>query len=318
MASQQWLDRYVAEVGRMLPQRSRADVEQEVRSLLQDALGAEAAGGEPTQEQQLAVLQRFGPPREVAMRYGAHQYVIGPLLYPTFMTVLRVVVGVVLVVGLFGLVVSLAQPDVTLNFLDVVSGLVGSVLQAAAWVVLVFALVERLNLREVEKLAEAWDPRSLPPAPTAKESYDRVSVFEVIVTVVFSTLAVIFLNFNIDDQGRFTVQGSDWASRAIFSPEFLRYIPWLSALLIAEMALPVIALIRGRWTVLLRVLGIVFNLFGIALAWAMLSGPSLAAWEVLDPAFRILLVIIIFANVLESAQQAGRLFKSRTAPQPAL
>ena len=68
---------------------------------------------------------------------------------------------------------------------------------------------------EVEKLAASWDPRSLPEVPAPKESYDRVSVFEVIVTVVFSTLAVIFLNFNIDDQGRFTVQGSDWASRAI-------------------------------------------------------------------------------------------------------
>lgn len=308
MSSQQWIDRYVAEVGRMLPERNRADVEKEIGSLLHDALDAQTAGAEPTDEQVVAILRQFGSPREMAMRYGASQYLIGPLLYPTFMTILRLVVGIALAVSLFGVVLSIAQSPPRLeDAWAMVGGIVSSIVQAAAWVVLVFALVERLNLRELEKIDTTWDPRSLPPA----ENHDRVSAFETIVTVIFTTAFLVFLNVILDAQGRIAVQGGDWTSIEIFSAEFLRYIPWLTALLAAEMALAVAALIRGRWTTLLRLLNIALNVAGIALAYLMLTGPSLAASEVFDPALRIVVAIVLVANAIEALQQVYRLWRSR-------
>jgi hypothetical protein len=195
-----------------------------------------------------------------------------------------------------------------------VGGIVGSVVQAAAWVVLVFALVERLNLRELEKISTTWDPSSLPPA----ETYDRVSTFETIVTVVFTTAFLVFLNVILDSQGRITVEGGDWTSMGLFSAEFLHYIPWLTALLAAEMVVAVVALIRGRWTTLLRLLNIALNLAMIALALVMLAGPSLAAWEVLDPAFRIVVAIVLVANAAEAVQQVYRLWRSRARAGAAL
>ncbi len=100
-------------------------------------------------------------------------------------------------------------------------------------------------------------------------------------------------------------------SPEIFSAEFLRYIPWLIALLAADIVLAVAALIRGRWTPLLRLLSIGVNLVAIAVAWLMLTGPSLAAWEVLDPAFRVVAAIILVANAVELAQQVWRLWRGR-------
>ncbi len=309
MSSQSWTDRYVTEVSRMLPERNRADVVKEIRSLLQDALEAEAPGGQPTEAQVFAVLRQFGPPREMAMRYGASQYLIGPLLYPTFITVLRVVVGIVLAVSLFGVVLSLSQSS-TPDLGDFIGGVVGSMVQAAAWVVLVFALVERLNLRrELEKLDQTWDPRSL---PAAGNNADRVSVVETIFTVIFNTIFIVLLSANLDSLGRFVFQGSDWTSPEIFSAEFLRYVPWLIVMLVADVVLAVVTMIRGRWTPLLRVLAIGVNLFGIALAWLMLTGPSLAAWEALDIAFRVVVAIILFANAVELVQHVWRLWRSRT------
>lgn len=308
MASQSYTDRYVAEVSRMLPERNRADVVKEIRSLLQDALEAEAPGGQPTEAQVFAVLRQFGPPREMAMRYGASQYLIGPLLYPTFITVLRVVVGIVLAVSLFGVVLSLSQSSSTPDLGDIVGGVVGGVVQAAAWVVLIFAVIERLNLRELEKIDQTWDPRSLPAADDA----DRVSVVETIFTVIFSTIFIVLLGANLDALGRLVFPGSDWATPEIFSAEFLRYVPWLIAMLVADVLLAVVTLIRGRWTPLLRVLAIGVNFFGIVLAWLMLTGPSLAAWEELDVAFSIVVAIILVANAVELAQQVWRLWRSRT------
>ena len=307
MTTQEWIDRYVAEVGRMLPERNRADVEKEIRSLLQDAVDAEESGADPTDEQVFAILRQFGPPREMAMRYGASQYLIGPLLYPIFVTVLRVVVGIVLAVSLFGVVLAIAQSPTSLDGFEVVGGIVGSVLQAAAWVVLVFALLERLDLRELQPKNQPWNPRSLPPA----EHYDRVSTFETIFTVVFTSIFVVFLNLYVDPLGGITVQGSDWVSMGIFSAAFLRYVPWLTALLVAEMVVAVAALIRGRWTTLLRLLSIVLNLAGIALAYLMLTGPSLTTWEILDPAFRITVAIVLVVNAVEAVQQVYRLLRSR-------
>ncbi len=307
MNAQGWIDRYVAEVGRMLPERTRADVEREIRSLLHDELDAETADARPTDEQVFAVLQRFGPPREVAMRYGASQYLIGPLLYPTFVTVLRVVVGIVLAVSLFGVILALAQAPASLEVGKVIGELVGGVVQAAAWVVIVFALVERLNLRELNQQSQVWNPRSLPPV----EDYNRVSVFETVFTVVFTTAFIVVLNIGLDSQGRLTAQGSDWTSISIFSAAFMRYVPWLTSLLVAELAVSVVALIRGRWAPLLRMANMALNVAWIALAYLMLIGPSLAGWDALDLAFRIVVVIILVANVIELVQQGWRLWRSR-------
>ena len=57
------IDRYVHQVGRRLPERTRADVKQELRSLLIDALEEHTGRSENfTEEEQVAVLEEFGPP----------------------------------------------------------------------------------------------------------------------------------------------------------------------------------------------------------------------------------------------------------------
>jgi hypothetical protein len=227
---------------------------------------------------------------------------------------LRVVVSIVLAVNLFAVVLAVAQSASAPDIGDIVAGVVGGVLQAAAWVTLVFVLLERLNLRELEKINQAWDPRSLPAAGNA----DRVSVVETIFTVIFNSIFIVLLAFNLDSQGRFTAQGSDWASTPIFSAAFMGYVPWLIALLAADVLLAVATLIRGRWTRWLRVLAIGVNLFGVALAWVMLTGPSLAAWDVLGPAFSIVVAIILVANAVEAVTHVWRLWRSREEGNAAL
>lgn len=305
MNAQDWIDRYVTEVGRMLPAQDRADVEKEIRSLLQDALEAETAGVAASDEQVFAVLHQFGPPREIAMRYGASQWLIGPLLYPTFITVLRVVVGIVLAVSLFGALLSISQSPATLSVVDLVGGILNGLMQAVAWVVVIFALMERLNLRELQRAGGSWDPRSLPAAGNV----DRVSTAETIVTVIFTTAFIVILGALLDSQGRLAVHGSEWTSVAIFSPAFMRYVPWIMALLAADVVLAVATLIRGRWTPALRALALLVNLASIVVAALMLTGPSLAVWELLAPAFDIVVAIVLVVNVVEAVQQGWRLMK---------
>ena len=59
------IDRYVAEVARRLPRNKRADIARELRSSLLDELPADTA----SEEDEVALLRRFGRPEKVAASY---------------------------------------------------------------------------------------------------------------------------------------------------------------------------------------------------------------------------------------------------------
>ena len=59
------IDRYVTEVGQNLPRKERADLEAEIRSLIEDTLEArsQAEGRAADENLMVEVLKEFGPPR---------------------------------------------------------------------------------------------------------------------------------------------------------------------------------------------------------------------------------------------------------------
>ena len=61
------IELYVKEVGRHLPEKMRSDIEQEIRSTIEDTLEDESRQqGRPVDEAMVVeVLKRMGPPRKV-------------------------------------------------------------------------------------------------------------------------------------------------------------------------------------------------------------------------------------------------------------
>ena len=91
------INRYAHEVGQHLPHRLRADVEAELRSLLTDSVEEKARqAGIPADEALAAtVLREFGAPKDAAARYAPEsQYLIGPRLYPSYVTAVKVMLAV--------------------------------------------------------------------------------------------------------------------------------------------------------------------------------------------------------------------------------
>ena len=106
------LDKYVAEVGKYLPRKNRADIEAEIRSTLEDMLEERTQGKSPAEETTVMdLLKEYGSPREVAATYQTHQhqYLIGPRLFPIFERVVRIVLAIVIGASLIGLGVGLAE-----------------------------------------------------------------------------------------------------------------------------------------------------------------------------------------------------------------
>ena len=185
------IDKYIAEVGKHLPRKQRADIEAEIRSTLEDMLEERnQADGEVSEAQVIELLKEYGAPREVAESYTGPNYLIGPRVYPTFELVTRIVMIVLFALALAGLGFGLAQSSLTgPEFLKTVGesalGLFGGLITAFGNIVLVFAILERvLPAKEFEE-EEEWDPAELAHEPDPDRVKFGEQIFETFFLVVF-------------------------------------------------------------------------------------------------------------------------------------
>ena len=300
-----WIDRYVVEMGRRLPGRQRDDVMKEMRSLIEDEL--DALEQPLTEADVLAVLQKFGPPAEMAVRYGAPNYLIGPVLLPIFQLVAAIVLAIQAGVVLFAASVGLGLGDAPFQPLDTLAGLTSSLLQTFGMLVLIFALVERFGDAKPETKTKPWDPRTLP----AVEDTERVKVGETVTSIVFLAILIVFINSSARWTG-ITIVGEDVTIVPVMSDAFWAYAPWLTLIWSAELVLKTVVLLRGRWEVATRVINILISAAGLVVLFSLLTNPEpLLAFAPADPGFRVALAIIFTVAVIEIIQQTYRLVTRR-------
>ena len=242
----EWIDRYVNEVGRRLPPRQRADVEREIRSLIEDEVAGrlDAAAGDsapqPSAEATvLAVLEQFGAPEEMAARYQAPRYLISPAIFPVYQIVLGIVLAVTVFASLFGLAVAAGTGGVR-PIDETMTAVFGNVLQAFGSVTLIFVALERLGVSASRKRATAWNPRGLPPV----KDEQRISIFETAVEIGFlAALLGLTINYLYSGAGPVYYNG-EWQPLPIFSQELLQYIPWLAVIWGADILVNIVLLAR--------------------------------------------------------------------------
>lgn len=309
MPTNPWVDRYVAEVGRLAPTRQRADLELEIRSLLQDeldALPAESAGSEAAT---FDVLRKFGSPAAMAARYGAAQHLIGPELYPYFLMVLRIVLVVIFGVWLFGLVVSAATENANIVAVSTFVSLVSSLLQSAAVVVLVFAIIERVAKVQQSSPHAAWDPRSLPSV----NDPNRIKWGEMVLELVLGTMGIVALLFFPNQLGGYWANG-EWHALNIFSSEFLAFVPWMAAIWALEVIVKLVIMARGRWETATRAADLLVSGLSLMLLFRMLAADALSAWPPLEFTFTIGIIVAIVIVAIEILRTAWLLVSHGRTP----
>ncbi|GAA4912498.1 hypothetical protein LX16_2382 [Stackebrandtia albiflava] len=161
MSTDTLTERYVREVVKRLPADQRDDVADELRATIADTV--DAHGGDPAAAEH-AVLTDMGDPIRLAARYADRPVaLIGPVFYPAYIRLLKLLLSMVLPV------VTVLM--MTLEFFDggdigqVIGAGVGAALsvgaQMIAWLTVVFALVDRAGGRDAYKPTE-WTPDDLP------------------------------------------------------------------------------------------------------------------------------------------------------------
>lgn len=306
------IERYIYAVTRELPEHYRAEIADELEALINDLLTGMDMDV-PEERKVEAVLRELGNPKELANRYrGKERYLIGPKLFEQYLFVLKIVILSVFV-GISvatGISVMFSGDNAGELVLTYVGSLFSAVLQGAAWVTGIFALLEYKDVSlDSDGENEQWDPRTLPEIPARKALIPRgESVFAIIATTVFLPLFFFFA----DKIGIYYKVGNDIEFLPVFMDHSLAALKvTILVVFVLNILSEVIKLVKGRWT--LRVALATTALDVISASWLVLflnrkdiwQGEFVSKFEQYSPlAFgRVILLItsvIIIVTVLEA------------------
>lgn len=273
------IDRYVYDVTRRLPQEQRADIEKELRSLIDDMLMARTGEAEPMIDDVTAVLKELGRPQELAAKYrGTKRHLIGPEFYDLYWLVLKIVLaatGIGLVIAL--IVSSVVTPPE--NAFSVVAqsfgGIFGGLVQAFAYVTIAFALAERFA-KDAQRLTLDWNPKDLPPVPPLNQK-DTVNIkrADPIVGLIFGVIGLIIFNAMPWILGYVTaVEGMK--SVPVFNLDVVRtMLPLIDLMICLGMLKDMIRLIAGRYTMKISVAITAINIAMLVLNIVIFLPPAI-------------------------------------------
>ncbi len=187
------IDRYLQAVKFWLPKQQKQDIIAELWEDLQSEVeGRESELGRSLHEDEVAaLLKRRGRPVLVANRYLPQQYLIGPVLFPIYLFVLKVTALCYLVPWVFvWLGMMLYSPAYRAaqgagSWLSALGSLWGSFWLTATVTVgavtIAFAILERTQVQL--QFLEKWDPRKLPPVRDPNQIPRSGSIIELVVSL---------------------------------------------------------------------------------------------------------------------------------------
>jgi hypothetical protein len=188
------LDRYLQAVRFWLPRAQQQDIIEELRDEINSQIEDKESvlGRALTPDEVQVILKQMGHPMKVASRYQPQQLLIGPVLFPVYRFVLKMVTfgylapWLLVWLVLFCFVPSYRTDHPSLVLMNMLGALWSIAFTSFASITLVFAIMERFQNKI--KWLENWDPRKLPrvvrPAPAQQVSRTE-SVFGLAFTIIF-------------------------------------------------------------------------------------------------------------------------------------
>jgi hypothetical protein len=275
------IERYILAVTEKLPEDIRYDVAEELRSNIEDMLPENAAESEIRE-----VLERLGNPAKLAQEYNpTKRYLIGPALYDSYFSVLKTVVSIVVAVVLWITVldwvfkgtVDFDQVELWKKlFTDSIEAALSGGLQAALWVTVVFAIMERsgVSQNELPFAKKKWSLDELPTAPVSKKAV--ISRGEIIVAMFFTILFTALLYLKPQLIAVYINDPAKTEAIPLFNTDRLHvYIPAVLLLALVQLCVAVWKFVQRRWTVPLAVAETVQGIAGSFLVIVMFNDRQL-------------------------------------------
>lgn len=292
------IDKYVAEVGRHLPEKDRADIENEIRTMVDDMLEERGPSAANDEKVVVETLEQIGDPKLLAGRYAPpKRYLIGPEWYEGYLTVLqRILFTVLPIVAVVRFILSLSNSP--LDFIGAVGDAVGSAFsvgtQILFWVTLVFVLLERSGEKPDDSPkvgSRQWTVDQLPAVPSRRQ----IGVAETVmnIAVLLFLLIWIALPATLD-----LLKGTP-ANVPFLHPNLWTFwLPVLFVLMILTLIHEVFILKIGNWTPALTITNVILGVASIIYIVALVTTQ-----EVINPEF---LSMLDRADGFERVRESAR------------
>jgi len=270
------LDRYLQAVRKHLPWKRQEDIIAELRanleSQLDEKVGELSRPLTPTEAE--AWIRELGSPSQMASHYQPQRYLIGPVVFPAYLHVLRLVStwATVLYLLVSGIDLATKSNVHPAQFANVIFNLPFVLVQFAAWVTLVFAALEFTAAHFPDKCPNfagfhtKWTPSTLPPlepsdAASGKPRTYALAIIEIAFEfVVLGWLLLVPQNpYLMFGPGAVYVQASPY----MLAPVWMTVYWWIIGLNAVQLAWRCINLLRGTWQKRDRVQNVVVKLFGL-------------------------------------------------------
>jgi len=280
--------RYIYAVTRHLPKKIQADVEQELDSLILEMTDERRGNNAAPNEQDIKdVLAELGPPEELALKYYGSErkaFISGVyfLMYKRVLSIVLPIVAAVLavlaVIGFFvgeestgHIVIGLLNLTFMTHAMQVISVIIGGVIQAFAVITVIFAVLEYMKVdiknSDLNNLPEIPEER-LQISPWGPIFGIILAVSTTALLLVFPQVIGIFINFN-------------WIP--VFDVEFVRGL-WFPILLwaIIEIVAEIVKLIEGQYTLRLAMITVVTGVVQVIFAVTVFRNSDIINSEFLN------------------------------------
>jgi hypothetical protein len=292
------LDRYLEAVRKHLPWKRQDDILAELRANLEAQLeDKEKELGRPlSREEAEAWLKQLGSPMQVAAPYLPQQYLIGPRIFPMYWFVLRTVflwatiIYLIVSAALIYASGSVDGPAVAAAILrwPVV------LMNAAAWVTLIFVAIEYAVTHAPEKLpgisgvTASWSPSDLPPVIVKPPSGTKPrSYIGAVAEAFFCLLGLVWLllvphfPFLLFGPGSYYLAASPFQ----LAPVWIVFYWWVAVLTAGQLIWHCVDLWTGSWQQPLLVKKTLLQAVGLIPLAVLLSAPGHLYVTLKHPAF---------------------------------
>lgn len=276
------IDRYLYAVTQSLPEDIREDVSRELQANIEDMLPEN-----PTETDVRKVLERLGNPINLAEEYSPNKrYLIGPALYDSYFSVLKLVTGIVIAIlssitmlkWIFNPTIDSNLTNMIINFFaEMLATVIQGVIQGALWVTLSFAVLERTGINEgkIPFIKKKWSLEDLETIPLSdKRKISRgETLFSMFCTVLFTSL--VYFNPQLI---ALYVKGANGVIQVtpLFSIERLQsYIFVIVLFSVIQLSIFIWKFISMQWSFPLAMVNAIHNIALTILVWVVISDKYL-------------------------------------------
>lgn len=259
---------YVHEVTRRLPEKLRTDIELELQSTILDMMPDDYTASDVD-----AALTKLGDPAKLAHQYRSKpNYLIGPMLFDSYMTILKMAASIAILV----LVIVLTIQQITLfpanthfidNGIDLTINLIGGSVEVLSqvflWVTIIFVIIERVTDDGAKNSMQSkpWTPSDLKHVvPVAKKK--RIAKSEVFFALFGVIIWATFYFKASDLIGIY--EKNTYEKLQFVTPLFNRDVlltlwPVVGALILFEIGLILYKWVIGKWTYKIAVWNMIYH-----------------------------------------------------------